>query len=339
MSGLSGTGGPTSPKTVVHTVLGPVDPDALGHCQMHEHLFVASEPAKQHNPDLWLDCPTKTLQELLVYRAAGGQALVDAQPVGGGRMATALCRVSRESGVHVVASTGFHRPLFYPSRHWLFTGSVERLRQLFVAELTEAMFEDGMTDWPRERAERNPETGTHPTAGIIKVAAGPEGLPGTDDGRMPFLAAARAAVDTDAPILIHTEGGRHGTSLVHFFCEQGVPANRVVLSHLDKRPDNGQAIRDVLALGAWVCLDTLLRPHVVSEEEEMRLIADLVQSGHVDRLTLGLDVTRARMRSYGGPMGLDDLRMRVLPALLRQGVGAEALDTMTRINPAKALSW
>ena len=330
---------PSSPKAGVHTVLGQVDPLLLGHCQMHEHLFVQHGPAALQNSDLCLDSFPKTVQEMLVYRAAGGQALVDAQPVGSGRMATALCEASRESGVHVVASTGFHRPLFYPDGHWLFTTPVDRLQALFLQELMEGMFDDGMTAWPRVQASTNPETGSLPTAGIIKVAAGPDGLPKTEEASVPFLAAARAAASSGAPVLIHTEGGLHGASLVRFFCEQDIPANRVIVSHLDKRPDNGKAIRDVLDLGAWVCLDTLLRPRYVSEEREMKLIAELVQAGYLDRLTLGLDVTRARMRSYGGATGLDDLLMQVVPALLRYGLEAEAILAMTRTNPARALSW
>ena len=339
MSTLPEARNPSSPKALVHTVLGQVDPLLLGHCQMHEHLFVQQGPAALQNPDLCLDSVPKTVQELLVYRAAGGRALVDAQPVGSGRMATALCEASRNSGVHVIASTGFHRPLFYPAGHWLFTTPVERLQALFIQELTEGLFDDGMTAWPRAQALSNPETGSLPTAGIIKVAAGPEGLSGTEESRTPFLAAARVAASSGAPVLIHTEEGLHGPTLVRFFCEQGVSANRVIVSHLDKRSDNGEAIREVLALGAWVCLDTLLRPRYVSEAREMILVADLIQAGYLNQLTLGLDVTRARMRSYGGAIGLDDLLMQVVPAFLRHGLEAEAILAMTRTNPARALSW
>ncbi|MFR1989782.1 MAG: hypothetical protein ACLS3C_06875 [Oscillospiraceae bacterium] len=49
------------------------------------------------------------MQELLDYRAAGGSTIVDAQPVGCNRMTKELVQLSRDSGVQIVASTGFTR--------------------------------------------------------------------------------------------------------------------------------------------------------------------------------------------------------------------------------------
>ncbi len=336
----------------VQTVRGPIQPEQLGFCQAHEHLFVCSETAAARNPDLLLDSYADTLRELVAYRAAGGAALVDAQPVGSGRRGAWLARVSRESGVHVIAATGFHRPLFYPADHWVFHAPLAQLQGLFVRELRESMVRDD----PRQVPEI-PLAGTEPAgletvdaqagrgeraaprAGMLKVAAGPEGLrESTAIGRL-FLAAAGAAAQTRAPVLIHTEEGRQGEALAAFFLEHGVAASQLIFSHLDKKPDNAREMLSVLSMGAWVCLDTILRPHVVSDDAEIALIRTLIEAGCRDRLLMGLDVTRARMRSYGGSVGLADLRRVFLPLLRGQGIGDETIVAMTVANPARALAW
>jgi phosphotriesterase-related protein len=178
-----------------------------------------------------------------------------------------------------------------------------------------------------------------PRAGILKVAAGPEGLRESKAiGRL-FLAAAGAAAQTRAPVLIHTEEGRQGEALAAFFLEHGVAASQLIFSHLDKKPDNAREMLSVLSMGAWVCLDTILRPHAVSDDAEIALIHTLLEAGYRDRLLMGLDVTRARMRSYGGSVGLADLRRVFLPLLRGQGIGDETIVAMTVANPARALAW
>jgi predicted metal-dependent phosphotriesterase family hydrolase len=58
----------------VETVLGPVAPSQLGHCQAHEHLIVRATPAAEANPALRIDDEEKSRLELNDYRAAGGGA-------------------------------------------------------------------------------------------------------------------------------------------------------------------------------------------------------------------------------------------------------------------------
>ena len=254
MSPLAETGpwgdasrGVLCPPGFIRTVRGDIPADALGFCQAHEHLLIQAGPASQANPDLRMEEEDRTLAEVCDYRDAGGKALVDAQPVGSGRMAGGLVRVSTESGIHVVASTGFHRPLFYSPASWLFSASAQDLSALFVHELTVGMYEDGMNAWPIRPATG--ETGP-PRAGLIKVAVGAEGVPSAGGDRARFLAAASAAAMTGAPVLVHTEQGAQGEALVRFFQSQGVSPEQLMVSHLDKVPDNGPAILSVLERGA-----------------------------------------------------------------------------------------
>ena len=59
----------------------------------------------------------KLVQELLAFKGAGGSAVVQWTPLGLNRRMTALGKISAETGVHVVAATGFHRMEHY-APHW-----------------------------------------------------------------------------------------------------------------------------------------------------------------------------------------------------------------------------
>ena len=183
----------------VQTVSGPIAPDALGHSQIHEHIFVHRTPMAEKNPALRLDDPARSLKELRAYRAAGGGFLADAQPVAAGRDAERLGALSRESGVAVAASTGYHLLGFYPADCWVHSLDEEGLYDLYCGELLE-----GMLPW-RPEPDRRPAQPTAFRAGLVKAAIPAEGA----EGRYAVLlrAAARAAVRCGVPLLLHTERG------------------------------------------------------------------------------------------------------------------------------------
>ena len=147
----------------VQTVSGPIAPDALGHSQIHEHIFVHRTPMAEKNPALRLDDPARSLEELRAYRAAGGGFLADAQPVAAGRDAERLGALSRESGVAVAASTGYHLLGFYPADCWVHSLDEEGLYDLYCGELLE-----GMLPW-RPEPDRRP--GGRPGGGALRGAA------------------------------------------------------------------------------------------------------------------------------------------------------------------------
>lgn len=148
----------------VQTVSGPIAPDALGHSQIHEHIFVHRTPMAEKNPALRLDDPARSLKELRAYRAAGGGFLADAQPVAAGRDAERLGALSRESSVAVAASTGYHLLGFYPADCWVHSLDEEGLYDLYCGELLE-----GMLPW-RPEPDRRPAQPTAFRAGLVKAA-------------------------------------------------------------------------------------------------------------------------------------------------------------------------
>jgi predicted metal-dependent phosphotriesterase family hydrolase len=315
-------------RPFVRTVLGDRDPGSLGFTHCHEHLFVFPVQGVLLPGKLLLDDYERTLQEVRAFRAAGGGALVDAQPFAAGRHAELLARLARDTGVLVVASTGLHRLLYYPANFWGLRLEAEELGRLFAGEITRGMY---AYDPGNAQARR-----TKARAGLIKVAADTEGL--TPWYRRVFEAAALAHLETGAPILTHAEPGAGGLEQARYLLERGVPARSVIISHLDRVVDVRRDLQ-VARLGVYLEYDTIRRLRYHSDEQEAGLILAMIEAGFGEQLLLGLDVTRERLPAYGGEGGLAYLASTFVPFLREQGVGEEDIHRMTVDNPREALSF
>lgn len=312
---------------LIRTVLGDRDPRDVAFAHCHEHLFVFPVRGVNLPGRLLIDDYQRTRNEVADFCEAGGDTLVDLQPLGGGRHAELLERVSRETGVTVVAATGQHKPMFYPDGAWPMGESAGELAGLFVSEIREGMY----AYHPSEPLSRR----TSIRAGVIKVATGEEGL--NEPCRLVFEAAALAHGDTGAPVITHTELGACGAEQAVFLIERGVAPEHIVIGHMDRRADLEENLR-VARTGVFLAYDTIARHMYHSDDEEIALIRSMVERGFGGRLLLGMDVTRDRMLAYGGEPGLAHLARR-FAARLREQVGERETEAMLRDNPGRALSF
>ncbi|MEI8200856.1 MAG: phosphotriesterase [Eubacteriales bacterium] len=324
-------------QKVVRTVAGDIDPEALGYCQCHEHLFLARGISGEKVPSLILDDYSKTTQELKMYFTRGGRGVVDAQPVGCGRMASELRKASLESGVHVIASTGFHKLDFYDREHFIFNMDTEQLEQLFVEELTIGMFTDKVNgiEAPTVRGEAK--------AGIIKAASDGRDIR-MNTGSLPvykklFTAAGKAAKRTGSPVITHLEMGKGADSQLEVLTAQGILPQRIVMSHLDRviQSSNSDYQLNVARSGVYMQLDTIGRFKYHSDEEEAEFILMLCEKGYEDKILLGLDTTSERMKSYGGAIGLDYILDIFRLLLHKYGIGDDLFHRFTVENPKNAI--
>ncbi len=296
---------------MIRTVLGDIAPENLGFCQCHEHLYIHKGKSFDVNSSLCIDTPDLTLQELQAFRDAGGQAVVDAQPVGCGRDASVLRWLSQQSGVNIIASTGFHKLCFYPQHHWIFSKSAEKLSELFIKELTVGMSSlcDDCEPTPSEQ---------NPMAGQIKVALDANGI--TQEYLPLFTGAAMAAKHTGAPVMLHVEQGANPMQALDFFDRHGIKARQLIFCHLD-RAVGDLAVHIALAkAGAFLEYDTIGRYKYHSDAKEIEIISTLCVAGCADSLLMSLDVTSARLLSYKGEIGLCYILQQFLPLLTQKGI-------------------
>src|SRR3712207_2234406 len=96
--------------TYIQTVTGPVAADELGITYSHEHLVAHATPELiREDPDLALDDPDRVRPGLLMFRGLGGRTIVELTTVDYGRDVQALRQLALDTGVHIVAATGFNK--------------------------------------------------------------------------------------------------------------------------------------------------------------------------------------------------------------------------------------
>ena len=317
-------------ERLYETVLGPVPEGKLGHVQCHEHLLISRGRSFQVNHALFMDDLDKSAAEAAAYRASGGGTVVDAQPVGCGRMAQGLRHIARASGVNIIASTGFHKMVFYQEGHWIYSMGEEELTRLFIRELTCGMY--GTCDYSP------PQEATDIRAGIIKTALDVAGL--TPQYEKLFRAASQASLETGAPMMVHIEPGSDPAALLKFLLLQGLSPERLIFCHTDRNLEDAPIRRGLLEAGVFLELDTIGRYKYHSDLAQARLVTQLLEEGWRDKLLLSLDTTRLRLRSYEPTaVGLCHIIDTFIPLLQRMGAGDEDIAAMCRVNPAEVLCF
>ncbi|MFF9168564.1 MULTISPECIES: phosphotriesterase [unclassified Streptomyces] len=295
----------------VRTVLGDVEPERLGVCDAHDHLFFASPRL----PGEELSSVAAARAELAAFREQGGGCVVQWTPYGLGRRAADLPALSRQSGVHVVAATGLHQDVHYDET--VLKGLRGRLAEVFAAELTDGIGTSGVR------------------AGLIKVAGGFHALNG--HARWTMTAAAEAHRATGAPIAVHLELGTGAPDVLDLLCgDLGVPPERVILGHLNRFPDP-VVHRQAAEAGCWLAFDGPSRAHHATDWRMPEAVRALAEAGFGDRLLLGGDTTTAAARSVNGGPGMPYLLRRVRPRLAA-ALGEDLVAAILTRNPARAFA-
>lgn len=306
---------------MIRTVLGDVDPGALGRVDYHEHLFQVSPLL----PGDDLDDEDASRAETQHLRDSGFTAMVDATPIGLGRRPAAVARIAAATGLHVVATTGVHRDAHYRPGHWLPDLSTDELARLFVRDLV-----DGMPDADAPGA---PPTGVR--AGLLKAGIDYWSISAT--ARRVLAAIGRAHLATGAPVMVHLEHGTAAVELLGLLAGHGVPADAVALAHVDRNPDPGLHA-ELAAAGAYLGYDGPARSKNWPDSVVLDCLIAAAGQGAADRILLGGDVARrTRYVAYGGLPGLAYLGERFVPRLVRAG-GAELAERVLVANPARWLT-
>jgi phosphotriesterase-related protein len=314
---------------IIRTVLGDIESSLLGRTNSHEHLFIRDGLIVLLEPDFRLDSEESALSEVADFRSHGGQAIVDTSPLSIGRNPQGLMNVSRASGVHIIASTGFHKPRYYLDSHWRNRLSAGQIAQLLVEEIKVGMDLYSFEGPFRETAAAK--------AGVIKVASEYQRF--SPAIRVAFEAAAAAHLETGAPILTHTEMGTMAQQQLDLLAGHGVSPSHVVLSHMDRNPD-WKLHRDVAQRGAFLEYDGPGRVKYFPENTVMDLISKMFALGLGGQILLGGDTAqRSYWKANGGATGIAYILEQFIPRLRREGFQPDQIVAMLVDNPARAFAF
>ncbi len=301
--------------SIIRTVLGDINPADLGPCLPHEHL-IGWPPGPAPDPDLMLDSEEAAIAELRRFRDAGGRAIADLTTPDYNRRADALGRIAAASGVHVIGVTGYNKETF--SAPFLREASVEELAARFTADVVTGM------------------DGTPHRAGMIKAASTLNAI--SPLAEKLFRAAARAHHATGAPVTTHTEAGTMALEQVALLTGEGVPPERIIIGHIDRRLE-WEAVLRLAQTGVFFGFDQVSKEKYYPDSVRMDFILRLVAEGHGGQILLSGDLARrSYWGSYGaGAPGFTTIPARFVPALRERGFAAA--DTLMVDNPARALAF
>ena len=316
----------TPSMNVARTVLGDVDSSTLGRVDAHEHLMIMGGPLVDRDQDILLDDVDEAIAEAGAFRDAGGGTIVDALPTGCGRDAKALATISRETGIHIVATAGFHRSSSYPERHWARRYPVDLLTSVLLGEVIH-----GIDRWDLAGPVIS-STGVRP--GVLKVATGHNVIDPIEHRMLRAVAAVHR--ESGLPVLTHTEQGTFGSRQLDLLEEEGVDAARVMVGHLDRLPDL-QSHRELAVRGAFLGYDGLGREKKRPFAAVAEVILQLIAEGFGGQLLLGGDVGRRSMRIAAGGLGVVGVLTTMVRDLVSSGIAEEAVQDMLVTNAGQFL--
>jgi phosphotriesterase-related protein len=306
----------------IQTVLGPIDPSALGFTLPHEHTQIALWHI-QNRWDYWQLTRNEPaiLEELARYRAGGGSGLVDLTMPGVGRDPAWLRGLAEASGLHIVMGCGWYRTAYYPAEAGIDRRSTGELADILVAEIT-----DGVGEW-----------GVRP--GILGEIGTDKPWVSPAEERV-HRAVARAANRTGLAITTHAVLSDVGLAQLRIFEEEGVDLGRVVIGHADSYPVLEHYLA-VIERGANLEFDFIGMPWPREHHAETRtieLVGDLLARGHADRILLSQDVCNDDQLKANGGNGYTYLFESFLPRLRDAGVSDGEIETITVANPRRLLT-
>ncbi|MGW6603693.1 phosphotriesterase family protein [Streptomyces sp. NPDC055036] len=301
------------------TVAGPLPVSAVrGPALSHEHLVLdldrTGDGAAVLDPGRHLRAVTS---ELTALREEFGLSLIiELTCRGMGRDPRALARIAEESGVAVVAATGWYYEPFH--RDEIGGTPVDLLTATLVREIT-----DGLDS-----------TGIRP--GVLGEIGSHGDLP-SEPERRALLASAHAALATGLSVATHAQLGRGGLAQLELLTGTGLAPHRISVGHQDLL-DDPAVHRELAASGAYVAFDTVGKESYQSDDTRLRLLLALLDAGHADRALLSCDISRHGYLESEGGQGYGHLFRSFLPKARAAGVDDDLIDLMTRRNPLRFLT-
>jgi len=349
----------------VQTVLGPIDAAELGVTMSHVHLTIdilcwhmpygdpelrrvaegemtlerlgqARRNGLAWRRNLLQDDVALTVREVSEYARAGGRSLVNVDLPGMGRDVRKLQRIARETGLQIVASTGWYIQACHPPE--IAGKSVEELRDRMLRELLEGIDDTGV------RAGNIGEIGL----------SGMPADPFQPAEEKVLRAAAQAQARSGASLTLHPNAHLllYGEKPVDHFDlyldileDEGADLSKVYMSHLGLFPDVSIAKRLLQRGVGYVSYDHFGHEEYCEgigpgrgftpDKEEVGLVMQLLEAGLADRVLLCAEVGwKTCYKAFGG-WGYGHVVENIVPWLRACGASEAQLHQMLVENPRR----
>ncbi|HEV3141860.1 MAG TPA: hypothetical protein VGY57_15145 [Vicinamibacterales bacterium] len=316
---------------IVRTLLKDIAPnDITGATLFHEHLSIRypmtralAEAQGRPVPPSFSDDVDLMIEETKLAGKDGVGCLVDGGHPDMDRDLTALTRIAKESGVHIVGSGGFYMQRNYPPD--IATKSADQIAD----ELAR--------DAKAQRLGAFGEIGQQ--GGVL-----------TDDEKKVFTAVAKAHAKTGLPIFTHNAytGTRQVATPVPMDAAlkqldvleaAGADPKHVAIGHVCCLDDVKAEIPKQLAKrGVFVGFDRVTIP-IVPDAQKVTTILAFLDAGYADQLLLSSDFSNGRaLKKNGGP-GIAQTVTVFGPMLTKAGVSDATLRRILNDNSRRFLAF
>ena len=344
----------------VNTVLGPIDSAQMGGTMSHVHLTInllcfynppnsallrrlseskitlqnlgfVRRNATLVKDNLLQDDLDVAIREVTEYKMAGGQTLVCADLPGMGRDALAMQKISRATGLHIVASTGWYMQVSQPPE--IADKSVEELSEIMIKEITEGIGNTGI------------KAGN---IGEIAMSGRPE-EPFQPSEEKVLRAAARAQKATRVSLTVHPNAAfsspqDHLDIYIDILEKEGADLSKCYMSHMSMFP-NINVPKRVLGRGlGFVSYDEFGHEEFLEsvfgpggafppDKEEVKTVLELLHAGYANKILMSSEVAlKTSYKQYGG-WGYSHVYENIIPWLKVMGVSDSEVHTIMVENP------
>ena len=349
------------PVGKVQTVLGPIDAEELGVTLPHEHLIIdsscdfvdpptasdrllARRPVSLENLR-WVRYRTRysidnqqlldeqiAVEELMLFKAAGGKTLVELTSTGLGRDPMALARISRATGINVIMGSGY-----------------------YIADSLDAEAEGKTEEQMANEIVSDIRVGVG-RSGICSGIIGEIGCswPLRDIERKSLHAAAYAQQQTGVAINVHPSRNENGPlEVIEVLGQAGALLSRVAISHMDRCGYLLETRLKILDAGCYVEYDSFGTegyypaeaaladehlPDMLNDVGRIKEIAELMDMGYLKQILISQDTCQKVMLARWGGHGYSHILENVVPLMRVYGYTEEQIHTLTIENPKDMLT-
>lgn len=342
----------------VITVKGIIDPERLGVVSPHEHVFIdirnqftefpdeirkklAEQKVSIKNLDvlsrdpyavkdnLVLNDISLAKKEVLKFKKAGGDTLVDATSIGMGRNPDALRKISESTGLNIIAGCGYYTHDTHP--HNMDNKTVDQIAEEMITDIKIGI------------------NGTNIKAGVIgELGTSKEIYP---NEKKVLAAAAKAQIETGVGIIVHTyPWGKKGLEILDILSNNRARLNKVSISHVDVVIDI-EYCKEIAEYGAYFEFDDFGKEYFIDKRyrgfaggvfardiERVKALKELIDSGYLSNILISCDVClKTLLHSYGG-WGYDHILTNIVPMMREEGITEEQIDVLLKENPKRFLN-
>ncbi|MDR0851673.1 MAG: hypothetical protein LBN36_04185 [Clostridiales Family XIII bacterium] len=320
---------------IIQTVLGEIDSADLGFTLAYEHLFSdlttrAPEELKAIFESFKKDNVGETVEELMLYRQANGNAVVDMTPYGVDVIdrPQKLAEAARQTGIHIVCGSAF-----YTASSW-----TEEERGMSIQEIADLYISDIVNGFG--------STGIKP--GVIGEIGVSNPIEACEEKSL--KAAAQASLVTGLTISVHPGSIEESPAMiVKILTDYGVRQDKIIIGHMSTTfaPDR---LADLLAfadMGTYFAFDQFATPErnyqsigrpYWSDEEGVRAIRFLCEAGFRDKILISCDEINTMLNVGKGGPGYIYIPNVIVPMMRAQGIPETDIHAITVENPAKAFA-